>query len=138
MILLQNISIYVFLISLILGLLSLWSMGKVSGKYYDACIIKLGQRLPIVIRVGCSGASARAGCYLLLVLLNGNPLVRNQSKWYPELFIKSYRINFGDVGYRKLARKRDWVMAILFWGSALCFLLSATMMCVISMILGTN
>lgn len=134
MMLLQNISIYVFLISLILGLLSLWSMGKVSGYYFDERLRKLGQSLPIVARVCCSGASARAGCYLLLVLSNGNPFVNYGYRWWSASFIKNYHRNFGDADYRAMARKRDWVMAVLFWGSVAGFLISLVIICLSSVL----
>ena len=94
--------------------------------------------MPIVARIGCSGASARASCYLLLVLTNGNPFINYGYKWYPASLIRNYQTNFGTIDYRSLARKKDWVMAILFWGSALAFLISGTVMCVISVILGVH
>lgn len=132
------ISYFVSMVFLLIALLLLWSIGAISGRYFDERLREKGKKLPIVPRIGCSGPSARAGCYLLLVLTNGNPFINHECKWYPAFSIRNYQINFGDIDYRAIARKRDWVMAILFWGSALIFLISGTVMCITSAILGVH
>ena len=138
MILMQTISFNMAMIFLFITLILLWSIGAISGRYFDAKLKERGQDLPIVARIGCSGASARAGCYLLLVLSNGNPFVNYGYRGWSASFIRNYNRNFGDTDYRALARKRDWVTAVLFWGSASIFLISGTVMCITSAILGVH
>jgi hypothetical protein len=138
MTILISIAFYLTIILLPIGLISLWSAGQVSGKYYDDQLKKLNQELPFVIIFGFSDRSARAGCYLLLILTNNNPFIRNNYLWYPLSFIRHYQLTFGDVDYRGLARKRDWVMAIILWGSMLGFLSSAIITCVASALSSTS
>jgi hypothetical protein len=132
------IALDVMLIFLLVELLSAGFVGIVSGKYYDEQLKRLGKSLPIVVRVACTKRCARAIAYLLMVLLRLN-LLRDKIKspfWKKQLI--GFEFNFGNIDYRELARKRDWVMAILFWGSAACFVLLGTIMCITSAILGVH
>jgi hypothetical protein len=121
------------MIFLVVGLVLLWSIGAISGRYFDARLKEKKQRLPIVIRVGTSGPAARATCYYACILMDSM-----RSGCVPKKIKNNYLNNFGKTDYRALARKRDWVMAILFWGSTLGFLVSGIIMCITSAMLGAH
>ena len=125
------------LIFLPIGLISLWFSGIVSGKYYDAKTKELDKPLLIVPAIGCTDRCARATCYLLYILCNGNPLMKIYTKCGRKNYADGYYDYFGRIDYRALARKRDWVMAILFWGSGACFLISGITMCIASVLNGS-
>jgi hypothetical protein len=118
---------------LIVYLILFWTIGVISGRYFDAKLISEKQKLPIVIRIATSRSAARATCYYACILMDSM-----KSKYMPKRMKRNYINNFGKTDYRALARKRDWVMAILFWGSALGFLITATTVCVISAMLGLH
>ena len=131
-----NISFICMLICLPINLISLWSCGIVSGKHFDSKLKELDQNLPLIMIASCSDRSARAICYLFLILSNGNPFIRKNYRWYYR-FIKPYLISFGIINYRALARKRDWMMAILYWGSLVIFIVSLVIGCVTSALSGS-
>ena len=117
--------------------LSLWSAGSISGVYFDNKTRELGKPLLIVFVVGCSDRCARAGCYLLYILCNGNPILKLYFICGRKAYVEDYYECFGRINYRKLARKRDWVMAILLWGSIMICLTSVIILCIASALSGS-
>ena len=132
-----NISFICMFICLPIALISLWFSGMVSGKYYDAKTKELNKPLLFVVAVGCTDRCARATCYLLYILCNGNPLMKIYAKCGKKNYADGYYDYFGRIDYRGLARKRDWVMAILFWGFDLMFLISGIIGCIASALSGS-
>jgi hypothetical protein len=116
-------------------LFSMWIAGMISGGYYDQKLQEHGMAKPIVIPVGCSRKCARAIAYLFLIITNGNPFIRTTWKWYPKSFADNYKKLFGDIDYRRLARKRDWVLAIVLWGSGLLCSFFTFLTCVLAVYL---
>jgi hypothetical protein len=125
------------LIFLPIEMISLWISGMVSGKYYDAKTKEFNKPLLFVVPVGCTDRCARAGCYLLYILCNGSPLMKIYAKCGRKNYVDGYYDYFGRIDYRALARKRDWVMAILFWGSGMIFLTSGIIGCIASALNGS-
>lgn len=113
-------------------LVSIWISGAITGKYYDHITKDMGWPLLIVPGICCSRRCMRANCYLLYILCNGNPLFKLYIKFGNKAWVDSYYKYFGNINYRALARKRDWVLAYIMWGSFLAFLASMLMVCVLA------
>lgn len=118
---------------LVVYLVLFWSIGRISGRYFDDKLKNQKQKLPFVIRVATSRPAARATCYYACIL--GNSM---RSKYIPKKIRHNYLNNFGSIDYRSLARKRDWILAIVFWGCGLGVLISAIIICVISAVQGLH
>jgi hypothetical protein len=132
------ISLCSCLIAMMIALISLWFSGMVSGKYYDAKTKELNRPLLFAVAVGFTDRCARAGCYLLYILCNGDPLMKIYAKCGRKNYVDGYYDYFGRIDYRALARKRDWVMAILLWGSFSVFLTSIIILCIYSALSGST
>ena len=120
------------LIFLLIGSVSMCFIGSVTGKYYDAKLKKHGQRLPNIPNMLGTRLCGRARLYLLLILLNNTPRLGKQYKWWPKSRIMTFQVIFGDIDYRALARKRDWLMAVLFWYSSVLCMIFFVIMCLAS------
>jgi hypothetical protein len=113
-------------------LISIWISGSITGKYYDNKTKELGWPLLIVPAICCSRRCMRASCYLLYILCNGNPLFRLYIKFGNKAWVDNYYNHFGKIDYRALARRRDWVLASILWGSCLAFLVFTLIACLLA------
>jgi hypothetical protein len=107
---------------------AIWCSGKISGKYYDDKTKELGYPLLIVPRVCCTRRCMRASCYLLYVLCGCNPLLSLYARCGRQAWVEGYYKYFGKINYRIYARKRDWVMAFILWGSFIMFIIAIIIM----------
>lgn len=126
----------ILLASLVLFLLiylcSAWMSGMISGEYFDKKLQEQGLSLIYIFSAGFSKRCTRAGVYLLLVLLNGNPCINHNCRWYPRFLTKRYHQAFGKTDFRLLARTQDWILAFILWGSCLAFILCALASCLLA------
>ena len=120
------------ILSCLIYLISVWSSGKISGVYYDKILDNKGLTKLIIFAPGFSERCMRASIYLLFILINGNPFVTHHYKWYPKNLVKRYYDTFGNINFRAHARKQDWILAIIMWGSALVFILTLILICIFS------
>jgi hypothetical protein len=122
------IPFFIFIFTFFTLLIILWIIGPVSGTYFDAALTKKHCFLPYFYSPFHSRRCMRGGFYLLLLLTDGNPY-KSFCKWWPKLF-KAQKNTYIDFNYRAIARKRDWLLAIIYGGALLLFFLSAILMCI--------
>ena len=108
---------------------SMCLIGTVTGNYYDKHIKQLKKPLPRLIAVGCTRKSTRASGYLFMILTRWNFLSDRVNNPFLKNQCIGYKLTFYDIDYRALARKRDWLMAILFFGSGVLFIFFLILMC---------
>jgi hypothetical protein len=109
-------------------------MGTISGKHFDRKLKENKCSLPWTIASDycVTKLCGRTTMYLFLVLTNSNRwLTSTKSKNKYILRLKSnHLLRYHDADYRSFARKRDWVMAIMYWGSLCIWVLTLlVMMC---------
>lgn len=114
--------------SLLVILVALWLSGAISGAYFDKKLQDQGLPQLVVFAAGFSSRCVRASIYLLLILLNGNPCIRHKLRWYPKFLVKRYCRVFGATDFRALARKRDWVLAIIIFGGYILLFITIIIM----------
>lgn len=120
---LAKIAVLSMIFSLLIFMITFGILGPVSGKYFDAQFKKKHHPVPYVFAVGFSRRCHRAKMYTFFLLCNGNPFI-NHTNWFSKERIQRYNDIWGVVNYRKLARKRDWVLAILHHTAFLMGLIS--------------
>jgi hypothetical protein len=129
----MNIMILLIIFSAIIGaftaMIVLWIIGPISGAYFDAALTKKHISFPYVYSPFHSRRCMRGSIYFLLMITNGN-LHKTFCKWWPKV-IKPQKNTFMDFNYRAIARKRDWLLAIIFWSAMLISFISTIAGCIL-------